>query len=183
MDSRKHEFENGKERKLKVRKMNRTTASAAGRRQLPVVCFYCDERFRRTQDRATHIRHYHPGRPYRPDLDKERNEAVVLSPGSTPSVKLAVSDVGLARPKIDDRCSDSEMTSKQHLVAAISSIKRRQEEVAKQMPELERQVGELRAAQKQMDTERQALETALAAISVDTLEQVQESSTVANSGN
>jgi len=182
MNSGKHEFEIGKGRKLKMKKANRTAANAVGRHQRPVTCFYCDERFRRTQDRATHIRHHHPGKPYRPDLDEERNEPAVVSPRPTPSVTLAASDVDLMQPKIDDRCSENEMTSKQHLVAAISSIKRRQEEIAKQMPELERHVGELRAAQKQMDTERQALETALAAISVDTLEQVQESSAVANCG-
>jgi hypothetical protein len=42
--------------------------------QLPVACFYCEERFSRTQERATHIRHHHKGMPYRPDMKELQEE-------------------------------------------------------------------------------------------------------------
>ena len=65
------------------------------------------------------------------------------------------------------------MTPKQHLVAAITAIKRRQHMIDEPAPELERQLEALRAAQKQMDSDLQALETALAAIDGSSPQQIQ----------
>jgi hypothetical protein len=151
---------------------HRTMARAA--RRPPVACFYCDQRFNRTQERATHIRHHHPGKPYRPDLETQVEEPVAAAPPTPPAepAKGTVCDLVLAAPKPGE-WRDEDMTPKQHLVAAIASIKRRQETIAKEAPELEKQLGALRAAQKQMDTERQALEQALATIDGDALEAIQ----------
>ena len=166
-----------------MKRANRATVRVQVARQLPVACFYCDERFRRTQERATHIRRHHPGKAYRPDLEKERREADVapLLPPAAPG-KGIVRDIVLAQPKPGEWRLDDEMTSRQHLVAAIASIKRRQEAIAKQMPELEIQLESLRAAQKQTDTERQALETALATIEGEAVEQIQSLGVLAKAG-
>lgn len=145
-----------------VPKATRRTASA---RQLPVACFYCDERFRRTQERATHIRHHHPGKAYRPDLEEAREQQ--------PAVTRVLCDPApTVAPDAGTPATDA-LTSKQHLVAAITAIKHRQQTIDKQVPELEKQLESLRAIQKQIDTERQALETALATIDGASPEQVQ----------
>jgi len=144
-----------------MRTAPKATRRAASARQLPVPCFYCDERFRRSQERATHIRHYHPGKPYRPDLEKAHEEQPAVDPAPA-----------AASPEPCASETDP-LTPKQHLVAAITAIKRRQQTIDEQAPELEKQLETLRAAKRQMDGDLQALETALAAIDGTVLEQVQ----------
>ncbi len=152
-------------------KATRRTASA---RQLPVACFYCDERFRRTQERATHIRHHHPGKAYRPDLEEAREEQPAVTKVLCDPAPAVAPDAGT--PATDP------LTPKQHLVAAIASLKRRQEAIAEQIPELEKQLESLRAIQKQMDCELQALETALATIDGTSPEQIQSPGALAQPG-
>jgi hypothetical protein len=65
-----------------------------------------------------------------------------------------------------------QMTPKQHLVAAITAIKRRQQTIERQVPELEKQLDSLRAIQKQMGGELQALGTAFATIDGTSLGEV-----------
>src|ERR1044071_4954597 len=106
--------------------------------------------------------------PYRPDMKELREETgqhvptlnvtVVPEPERPTANVVAGGLVDVLAPTSD------EMTPKQHLVAAISSIKRRQQEIDKQAPELEMQLESLRAEQKKMEAERQALETALGTI-------------------
>lgn len=147
-----------------MRTAPKATRRAASARQLPVPCFYCDERFRRSQERATHIRHYHPGKPYRPDLEQAHEEPAA---NVAPCAAAPVAPPEAGSPETDP------LTPKQHLVAAITAIKRRQQMIDEQAPELEKQLEALRATQKQMDGDLQALETALAAIGGTVLEQVQ----------
>ena len=80
---------------------------------------------------------------------------------------------------VDVLAPPDEMTSKQHLVAAIASIKRRQEVIEQQVPDLEKQLETLRATQQQLAAERQALETALGTIDSEALEQIQGSRALA----
>lgn len=147
--------------------------------QLPVACFYCEERFSRTQERATHIRHYHKGKPYRPDMTELQEMAHQTAP--TPNVTVPREpERPTARIVVDGKLVDvlgpsappEDMTTTEHLVAAISSIKRRMEDLDQRMPELQMRLDGMRAAQKQMETERQALETALKTIDSEALEQI-----------
>ena len=147
---------------------------ARGARRSTVACFYCDQRFNRTQERATHIRHHHPGKPYRPDLETRGKKPAAATPPS-PSAELAkepTCNLALPATTSGDR-PDEEMTPKQHLVAAIASISNRQDTIAKKLPELEKQLEVLLAAQKRMDTERKALKQALATIDGETVEAIQ----------
>jgi hypothetical protein len=157
-------------------------APARVTRQLPVACFYCDERFKRTQERATHIRHHHPGKAYRPDLEKQAPQSEVAPPPQEVPVARATAMVVANGQLVDVLAPPDEMTSKQHLVAAITSIKRRQEAIEQQVPELEKQLEALRAAQQQLAAERQALETALGSIASDVLEQIQGPRALAKAG-
>lgn len=139
----------------------RKAFSAGARRtagQLPVACLYCDERFRRTQERATHIRHHHPGKPYRSDLEQPHVEEPAPKPQEPVVANGELVDVLAPTPDPD------RMTPKQHLMAAIAAIKRRQQGVDQELPALEKQLESLRAAQKQMSAELRAFETALASI-------------------
>ncbi len=143
------------------RRQNRRAA------RLPVACFYCEERFPRTQERATHIRHHHKGMPYRPDRKELQEETGqhALNVTVVPESERPTANVVAGGRLVDVLApTPDEMTPKQHLVAAISSIKRRQQEIDKQAPELEKQLESLRAEQKKMEAERQALETALGTI-------------------
>lgn len=137
--------------------------------QLPIACFYCEERFPRTQERATHIRHHHKGKPYRPDWKKLQEETgqhgSALDASVAPEPERPTANVVAGGRLVDVLApTPDEMTPKQHLVAAISSIKRRQQEIDNQVPELEKQLESLRGEQKRMEAERQALETALGTI-------------------
>jgi hypothetical protein len=144
-------------------------ASHRRSRRNSVRCFYCPETFGRTQERATHIRHYHPGEPYRPDLEEQKRAALEQP---TPAARVEHAKerptaMVVAKGQLVDVLAPPDpdtMTPKQHLVAAITSIKRNQEAAVRQIPELEKQLEALRAAQKQMETELCALETALAAM-------------------
>lgn len=143
--------------------------------QLPVACFYCEERFSRTQERATHIRHHHKGKPYRPDMrelqEMEHQTAPTVAPEpERPTARIVVD--GKLVDVLAPSAPPEDMTTTGHLVAAISSIKRRMEDLDKRMPELQMQLDGMRAAQKQMETERQALETALKTIDNEALEQI-----------
>lgn len=147
--------------------------------QLPVACFYCEERFPRTQERATHIRHHHKGKPYRPDMKELQGETgrhvstlnVTVAPEpERPTARIVVD--GKLVDVLAPSAPPEDMTTTGHLVAAISSIKRRMEDLDKRMPELQMQLDGMRAAQKQMETERQALETALKTIDNEALEQI-----------
>ncbi len=140
-----------------------------------VTCFYCPETFRRAQGRAAHIRYQHPGKPYRPDLKKARElKSEVADHAPTKPALPAPPQLEIAQP------TDA-MSPKQHLAAAIATIKRRQEATDRELPEVERHVDSLRAVQKQMAGDLQALETALATIDGSSVEQIRmQTGTVAN---
>ena len=56
------------------------------------------------------------------------------------------------------------MTPRQHIVAAIATLKSQQSTIQEELPALIKQVETMRSAQGQMDRDILALETALAAI-------------------
>ncbi len=128
--------------------------------QTAVTCFYCPETFRRAQGRAAHIRYQHPGKPYRPSV-KDLQEA---EKARTPTVNLAPPPAPPPQAVPDAAAPLDTMSPREHVVAGIASIKRRQEDADRQLPELEKQLESLRALRAKMDSERKALETALAII-------------------